>query len=158
MLKPTFGDSPPPSSAPPWSWWRPPCRRVVGPGTWSTSWTKLKSDQGPPPPHSGNARKNAFFSSGTVPYVGNLKWTRPSVKYAKDWLDQLFPTPCLIWSGKEFHLWMWSLECSQQPFFCVIGHFRHGHDRRTNNLPSDPRASLLLTNEKAIFCKIYLQS
>ena len=32
--------------------------------------------------------------------------TRPSVNYAKDWLDQLFHIPCLIWSGKEFHLWM----------------------------------------------------
>ena len=29
---------------------------------------------------------------------------------------------------------------------------------RTNNQPGDPRASLLLTSEKAVFCKIYWQS
>ena len=56
--------------------------------------------------------------------------TRPSVNYAKDWLD--------LWG-------------SQQPFSCVFGHFRHGDKQPTEQL-GDPRASLLLTSEKAVFC------
>ena len=36
---------------------------------------------------------------------------------------------------------MWSLGGRQQPFSCVLGHFRHGHEQ-----PGDPRASLLLTS------------
>ena len=36
-----------------------------------------------------------------------LKRTRPSVNYAKDWLDQLFLFPGLVWSTeKGFQLWM----------------------------------------------------
>ena len=37
-----------------------------------------------------------------------------------------------FWSGKGYHLWMWSLRGSQQPFSCALGHFRHG-DNQTNN-------------------------
>ena len=29
--------------------------------------------------------------------------TRPSVNYAKDWMDHSFVFPCLVWSGKGFH-------------------------------------------------------
>ena len=30
------------------------------------------------------------------------KETRPSINFAKEWEDQLFPSPlCLIWSGLE---------------------------------------------------------
>ena len=35
-----------------------------------------------------------------------------------------------------YHSWMWSLWGSQQPFFCVFGHFRHG-DERTNEQPTN---------------------
>ena len=40
---------------------------------------------------------------------GSLKsdhWskTRPSVNYAKDWLDHSFLFPGLVWSEKEFHV------------------------------------------------------
>ena len=51
---------------------------------------------------------------------------------------------------------IWSLGRSQQLFFCVFSHFRHGeqpNDQMTKQ-PDDPRASLLLTSEKAVFCKI----
>ena len=48
---------------------------------------------------------------------------------------------------------IWSLGRSQQLFFCVFSHFRHGDDQ-TNEQPGDPSASLLLTSEKAVFCKI----
>ena len=44
--------------------------------------------------------------------------TRPSVNYAKDWLD-LFLLPGLIWSGKESHQWMWSLGGSSVILLCV---------------------------------------
>ena len=36
---------------------------------------------------------------------------------------------------------------------CILGHFRHGEEQ-TLNQPDDPRASLLLTTEKAVFCNI----
>ena len=52
--------------------------------------------------------------------------TRPSVNYAKDGLDQSLPITGLGWSKKRCHLWMWALWGSQQPFSCVLGHFRHG--------------------------------
>ena len=39
--------------------------------------------------------------------------TRPSVIYAKDWIDQSFLIPRLISSGKGYHPWMWSLWGSQ---------------------------------------------
>ena len=51
--------------------------------------------------------------------------TRPSVNYAKDGLDQSFPITGLGWSKNRYHLWMWALWGSQQPFSCVLGHFRH---------------------------------
>ena len=38
----------------------------------------------------------------------------------------------LVWSVKGFHLWMLSFGGIQQPFFCVLGHFRHGDKRTTN--------------------------
>ena len=50
---------------------------------------------------------------------------------------------------------IWSLGRSQQLFFCVFSHFRHGDERtnkRTTNQPGDPSASLLLTSEKAVLC------
>ena len=40
---------------------------------------------------------------------------------------------------------------SQQPFVCVLSHFRNG-DKQSNNQPGDPSESLLLTLEKAVFC------
>ena len=36
---------------------------------------------------------------------------------------------CLVW--KRILLWMWSLGGRQQPFSCVLSHFRHGHERTT---------------------------
>ena len=45
----------------------------------------------------------------------------------KDWLGQLFLIPGLVWKMvSPFHRWMCSLSGSQQPFSCVLGHFRHG--------------------------------
>ena len=41
-----------------------------------------------------------------------------------------FSWSCLVW--KRVSLWMWSLGGSQQPFSCVLGHFRHG-DEESNN-------------------------
>ena len=42
---------------------------------------------------------------------------------------------------------------SQQPFPCVLSHFRYG-DEQTNKQPVDSSASLLLTSEKAVFCSM----
>ena len=57
---------------------------------------------------------------------------------AKDWLDHSFLFPGLVfWYGnwKRVSLWMWSLGGSQQPFSCVLGHFRHV-DEQTNKQPT----------------------
>ena len=64
----------------------------------------------------------------------NLKLTRPSVNYAKDWLDHSFLFPGLVWFEKRVLFWIWSLGGSQQPFFCVLGHFRHGHEQTNNRV------------------------
>ena len=45
---------------------------------------------------------------------------------------------------------------SQQLFVCVFSHFRHG-DKQSNNQPVDPRASLLLTSEKVVFCNFRME-
>ena len=55
--------------------------------------------------------------------------TRPSVNYAKDWLDQFFLIPGQVWSGKGYHLWMSSLWGTQKTFSCALGHFQHGEER-----------------------------
>ena len=75
--------------------------------------------------------------------------TRPSFNSAKDWLGQF--SSFLVWSGKGYHLWMWSLWGNQQPFSCVLGHFWLGNNQPTNQ-PGDP--SLLLTSEKAVLGKV----
>ena len=75
------------------------------------------------------------------------------VSIMQDFVGRLFLIPGLVWSGKGYHLWMWSLWGSQhQPFTYVLGHLRHG-DNRTNEQLGDPRASLLLTSDKTVFCK-----
>ena len=62
---------------------------------------------------------------------------RPSVNYAKDWLGQLFLIPGLIpWHEKGI-----AYGCD--------------HYGTVNNQPGDSRASLLLTNEKAVFCNLF---
>ena len=43
-----------------------------------------------------------------------------------------FSWSCLVW--KRVLLWIWSLGGSQQPFFCVLGHFRHGHEQTNNRV------------------------
>ena len=83
--------------------------------------------------------------------MGNTKITRPSVNHAKDWLGQLFLIPGLVWSGKEYRLWMWSLWGSQQAFSCVLGLFRHGDNQTTTKCQSC--TSLLWASEKTVFCK-----
>ena len=54
----------------------------------------------------------------------------------------------LYWSSvvwKRVSPWMWSLWGSQQPFSCLLGHFRHGDNKPTKQL-GDPSASVLLTS------------
>ena len=38
--------------------------------------------------------------------------------------------------------------------FCVLGHFWHGDTQTNEQTTRCPSASLLLTSEKAVFCKI----
>ena len=66
----------------------------------------------------------------------------------------------LVWSVKRVSprdvitMGLWGIE---QPFFCVFVYFLHGDkqtNERTTNQQGDPRGSLLLTSEKAVFCKI----
>ena len=73
--------------------------------------------------------------------------TRPSVNYAKDWLDHSFLFPGLVWSEKEFHF-----ECDHEG--AVNNHFL-AHwaifGMVTNEQSGDPSASLLLTSVKRQF-------
>ena len=39
---------------------------------------------------------------------------------------------CLVW--KRILLWLWSIGGRQQPFSCVLGHFRHGHEQTNNGV------------------------
>ena len=48
-----------------------------------------------------------------------------------------FSWSCLFW--KRVSLWMWSLGGRQQPFYCVLGHFRHDDKRTTMVNSSDTR-------------------
>ena len=55
----------------------------------------------------GSQLKSKFFTANifALSFVwGGMGETRPSVNYAKDWLDQLFPFSGIVWSGKGFHL------------------------------------------------------
>ena len=78
-----------------------------------------------------------IFQAKYLDFVGVTTLTfdiglrRPGVNYAKDWLDQFFLFPGLVWSVIGYHLWMWELWDSQQPFSWVLGHLRHGDDNRT---------------------------
>ena len=53
--------------------------------------------------------------------------TRPSVNYAKDWLDQRLPSPGLAWFGK-INI---PMTCSQPTFDLCARHFWHGDDQPT---------------------------
>ena len=50
-----------------------------------------------------------MYSDPPAPQIGQiilqmfLALTRPSVNYAKDWLDHSFLFPGLVWSEKEFY-------------------------------------------------------
>ena len=65
--------------------------------------------------------------------------TRPSVNYAKDWLDQSFLFPGLVWRGKGFHLGCDHYGPVNNHFplhSCVLCHFWHGGtqmNKQTNN-------------------------
>ena len=77
---------------------------------------------------------------------------RLSVNYAKDWLDQLFLFPGLVW--KTFFY----LECGhwgaiQSHFHVNEAIFGMVTNKQPNIQLDDPSASLLLTSEKAVFCK-----
>ena len=52
------------------------------------------------PKASGEKTVDGFLTSRDF---ANLKSTRPSVNYAKDWLDHSFLFPGLVWSEKEFY-------------------------------------------------------
>ena len=49
----------------------------------------------------------------------------------------------------------WSTHSSQQPFHGVWGHFGMvTKNKQANKQPGDPRARLLFTTKKAVFCKL----
>ena len=76
----------------------------------------------------------------------------PVSSQAKDWMDQLFLCPGLFW--KRVSPMVVIGRGKSATFFCVLGHLRYG-DKQLNDQQGDPRASLLLTNEKVLFCKIF---
>ena len=73
---------------------------------------------------------------------------RPSVHHAKEWLGQLFLIPglekCITYGCGHFN----NDFPVNQAFFGMLT------TKRTTKQPGDPSASLLLTSEKAVFCKI----
>ena len=71
--------------------------------------------------------------------------TRPSVNYAKDWLDQLSIIPGQVWSGSPMDVIR-----SLTIFLGMRQFLARWHQ---TNQPGDPSASLLLTSDKAVFCK-----
>ena len=52
----------------------------------------------------------------------------------------------------NFTFLVWSDLTYDQPFSYVFSHFGHGN-KHPNTKPGDPRVSLLLTSEKAVFWK-----
>ena len=81
--------------------------------------------------------------------------TRPSVNYAKDWLDHSFLFPGL---KKSFTLDVITRWQSTSIFLCIKPFSawwwtNEQTNKRTNEQLGDPRASLLLSSEKAILCK-----
>ena len=66
-------------------------------------------------------------------------------------LDEPIVSPS--WFLKGFHLWIWSLGCSQQPFLCVLSHFGMV---TTNWQPGDPSASWHQASEEAVFCNCWI--
>ena len=55
----------------------------------------------------GSQLKSKFFTANILAQSfvwGGMEEKRLSVNYAKDWLDQLFPFPGIVRSGKGFHL------------------------------------------------------
>ena len=80
--------------------------------------------------------------------------TRPSFNYAKDWLDQLLLIPGLVLSGREKGITYGSghygaVNNHFTVYWAIFGMVTNKHQ---NTQPVDPRASELLTSEKAVFC------
>ena len=71
--------------------------------------------------------------------------TRPSVNYAKDWLDHSFPFPGLIWSEKEFYVGYdyYGAVNNHFPVYWAIFGMVTSKNKRTTKQPGDPSASLL---------------
>ena len=59
----------------------------------------------------------------------------------------------LVWSGKGILPMDVITKAQSTAISCVWDHFRDG-DKGTPTQPGDPRASLLLTTEKAVFCTL----
>ena len=78
--------------------------------------------------------------TGWTNYSSFVIWSGP------DW-------PGLVQSGQE--KLFWSLAHSRQPFSFEWGHFGMV---TTTKLPGDPRASLLLTTQKVIFCNALIET
>ena len=79
--------------------------------------------------------------------------TRPIVNYAKDWLYHLFPFPDLVWPGKGFHLVCQHCGAVNNYFPVYWTIFGMVTCEQPNGQPGDPSASLLWTDEKAVFSK-----
>ena len=79
--------------------------------------------------------------------------TRLSVNYAKDWLDQLFLFPGLVWKTLFFTLNVVTGGAIQSHFHVNEAIFGMVTNKQPNIQLDDPSASLLLTSEKAVFCK-----
>ena len=75
--------------------------------------------------------------------------TRPSVNFAKDWLDQLFH---IFGLGKGTSYGCDHSRAVNNHFSVHLAIFGTVTTKRTTKQLGDPSASLLLTSEKAVFC------
>ena len=89
----------------------------------------------------------------------NVNKTRPSVNYANNWLDQIFPFPGLVWPGKGFYLGCYHYRAINNHFPLYRAIFGMVTNDQTNKQLGDHSASLLLTSVgRQSFAKIFTYS
>ena len=83
----------------------------------------------------------------------NLNQNKTQRQMCKRLAGPFIPFPGLVWSEKEFHFGCDHEGAVNNHFPVYWAIFRMVTNKQTNKQPDDPSASLLLTSEKAVFCK-----
>ena len=82
----------------------------------------------------------------------NLRTNKTQRQLCKRLAGPFILFPGLVWSEKEFHFGRDHEEAVNNHFPEYWAIFGMVTNKQTNDQPGDPRASLLLTSEKAVFC------